>query len=348
MQINQKLKNSLNINKTSLFWGCLSFIISFCLIFIIMQRNFHTSVLKKGLEEGIINLNQINLDIAYSRIDFSSIPGLDLAEIDDFSLYDLNGNWKISFPKIRIYQPWLSTKKLLISLGNEQEFNLKGKIYNISGDESVLEITLEENGQPELLLAQLKNINIKKFAKIKQINIASRKLNMTMPSDSFLPSMENFLEINHVDIDGLLNYPLTSHINHLYLKTMLMGRIENTSDLKSDIHNWLNKDGYLDISAFTINWQPLLMVGRGQLTFTEQLKPVLKLETSSKGMLKLIDDFQNKNFIDSKGAFVVKILLGSKAFKLKENDEELTVVTPINYRDKKLAVENFTIKTFNQ
>lgn len=346
MRVNIPIKSFLNTNSTALICGALGFLLGFSLIFIIMLRGFHVELLKKGLATNIERLNEIDIDVAYGNIEFNRLPGLDLANLKDFSFYALDGSWKLSFPEIRIYQPWLGTNQLLISLGTIQELNLHGKLYQIEGDEAVLELTLEDK-KPQLLLAQLKNLNIKDFAKIGQINLASRRLNKYLPADSFLPSLENYLEINNVDINGLLNYPLTSHINRLYLKTMLMGQIDGSSDLLLNIHNWLNKDGYIDISTFTVNWPPLLMVGRGQLSFTENLKPVLRLETSSKGMLKLIDDFQNKNFIDNKGAFVAKILLSNKAFKLHKDDEELTVVTPIDYRDEKLAVENFTIKTFN-
>lgn len=345
MKINLPIKSFLITNSTALICGALGFLLGFTLIFIIMLRGFHIELLKKGLTANIERLNEIDIDMAYNNIDFNKLPSMDLATIKDFSFYALDGSWKLSFPEIRIYQPWLAANQLLISLGTVQELTLHGKVYHIKGDEAVLELTLEDN-KPQLLLAQLKNLNIKDFAKIGQINLASRRLNKNLPADSFLPSMENFLEINNVDINGLLNYPLTSHINRLYLKTMLMGQIEGSSDLLLNVHNWLNKDGYIDIPTFTINWQPLLMVGRGQLSFTENLKPVLRLETSSKGMLTLIDDFQNKNFIDNKGAFVAKILLSNKAFKLRKDDKELTVVTPIDYRDEKLAVENFTIKTF--
>ncbi len=346
MKIRLPIKKFFTDNSVAFISGALGFLLGFCLIFIFMLRGYHTQILKKGLASNIERLNEIDLDIAYSDIDFGSVPGLDLVTVKDFSIYALNGSWKLSFPEIRVYQPWLSTHKLLFSLGTQQEFNLGGTVYPVNGDEAVLELTLGENHQPQMLLAQLKNLSVKNFAKIGQINIASRRLNQNLPADSFLPSLENFFEINNVKIDGLINYPLTSHINRIYAKTLFMGQLEGSSDLLMDIHNWLGKGGYIDIPTFTINWKPLLMVGRGQLSFTEKLKPVLRLETSSKGMLTLIDDFQNKNFIDSKGAFVVKILLSNKAFKLRQDDEQLTVVTPIDYRDEKLAVENFTLKTF--
>jgi hypothetical protein len=62
-------------------------------------------------------------------------------------------------------------------------------------------------------------------------------------------------------------------------------------------------------------------------------------------MLRLLSDLQKNKFLERKGVFVANILLGAKAFKLKEDDEHYTISTPITYRDGKLAIENITIKT---
>lgn len=59
-----------------------------------------------------------------------------------------------------------------------------------------------------------------------------------------------------------------------------------------------------------------------------------------------MEDLQDRNFLERKGVFVANILLSNKAFKLNEDDEHLTIVTPIDYRNHKLAVENITVKTF--
>ena len=68
--------------------------------------------------------------------------------------------------------------------------------------------------------------------------------------------------------------------------------------------------------------------------------------TSSKALLRLIDDLQKNGFLERKGVFVADILLKSKGFKLHEEDKHLTLTTPINYQDGKLSVENITVKNF--
>ena len=95
-----------------------------------------------------------------------------------------------------------------------------------------------------------------------------------------------------------------------------------------------------------ISWDPLLLVGRGDVHFNEKFEPKMSLHTSSKALLDLLNDLQDKKYLDRKGVFVANILLGAKAFKANENDNYYTITTPITYRDNKLAVENITIKSF--
>ena len=56
----------------------------------------------------------------------------------------------------------------------------------------------------------------------------------------------------------------------------------------------------------------------------------------------------NKGWLESKGVFVAKILLNSKAFKMNRDDKFMTVTTPIDYKDGKLMIENIVVKDLTQ
>ena len=97
-----------------------------------------------------------------------------------------------------------------------------------------------------------------------------------------------------------------------------------------------------------VQWQPLTLVGRGSINFSEKFSPRIYFNTSSKGILRLINDLHENGFLDSKNVFVANILLSNKAFKLNPEDEELTISTPVSYSDGKIAIENLTIKDFTK
>ena len=86
-------------------------------------------------------------------------------------------------------------------------------------------------------------------------------------------------------------------------------KINFTNNLRSDLREWLSKDGHWEIKDFNLSWSPLLLVGKGNLYLNENFKPILQLNTTSKALSVLIDDLEHKNWLDSKGVFVAKILL---------------------------------------
>ena len=88
------------------------------------------------------------------------------------------------------------------------------------------------------------------------------------------------------------------------------------------------------------------MVGRGDLYFSEKLEPRLHLNTSSKALISVMELLEEEQIFERKGVFVSRILLKNKAFKMNEQDEFQTVVTPIDYKDNKLLIENIPVASF--
>ena len=121
-----------------------------------------------------------------------------------------------------------------------------------------------------------------------------------------------------------------------------------SSNYKTALDCWLAQDGYIDVKKLMVNWSPLSLIGEGELNFNENYIPKIKLSTSSKGLFELIENLEQKKWLDSKGVFVAKILLENKAFKIKDSDKHLSVVTPISYNDNILTVEKISIKKFSK
>ena len=131
-----------------------------------------------------------------------------------------------------------------------------------------------------------------------------------------------------------------------YAKTSFIGRFNPEEQFLTAMETWLKEGGFIEVPNLVIQWEPLTLVARGNVNFNEKFAPRIQLNTSSKGLLRLLSDLQKNNFLDSKNVFVANILLTNKAFKLNSEDTELTISTPISYSDGKISIENLTIKDF--
>lgn len=334
-------------NKTFIFSFLFSFALMFFFIEATLARNAMINKIKVELLELQKYLNEFQLDIAYDHIKFNNIPFYPLVKIDNLQLYNLRGTqiWKFQIPELNARPGLLNVNKINFRSSPQISFSLDGKQIDILSN-TILKIGIDSNGKFKTLHLRLRDTDIKDFAKIKEIGIDIRSLHSVKHEALIMPSLEGHIEINDVKINGLIKYPLTSEIKRMYAKATLMGSMPLRDSFMLSAETWLQNSGFIDIPRLIINWQPLLLVGRGTLNFNENLQPRLSLVSSSKAMLNLLDDLQKNKFLDRKGVFVANILLNSKAFKLHEEDKYLTLTTPISYQDKKLSIENITVKTF--
>lgn len=339
----QKLKR----NVFGVFAFLFSFTVVITFISITLSRNAAIHSLKSEIAGIIADLNEVDADIAYDKISFNNIFIYPLIKIENLQIYNLKGSslWKIKFPEISGRPKLFGFGKINLRAGNTAEISIDKDTYQISLGSAKTIIELQKNGNIKELQTYLKNIQIKDFAKIKSLTFISRRLNQAMATRILTPAFESHLEVKNFKFNGLIDYPLAAEIQRIYAKFNLMGNIGDGDTFLLAAENWLKSGGFIEIPSVFVNWAPLLLVGRGDISFDEKFAPKLQLQTSSKAMLELLNDMQAKSYLDRKGVFVANILLNAKAFKLHNDDKYLTIATPITYRDNKLAVENITIKT---
>ena len=106
--------------------------------------------------------------------------------------------------------------------------------------------------------------------------------------------------------------------------------------------------GLIDIPNIILQWEPLTLVGRGDISFSENFSPRIYFNTSSKGLLTLLNDLQKREVLDSSNVFIANIMLKNKAYKINNDDKELTISTPIGYSDNILTIENLPLKDFTK
>lgn len=358
----EKLKNLFSacrhsLGRTLLFlksnlWGVLAFILAFILglffINLTMSRTYAVKQLKSALVNLEEHLNEFNLDIAYDSYSASSIYTQPLITFTNFELYS-PGKWSLKLPELRIRNSVWNAGRFYIILGDEQILSFgKDKNITITSQNADLQIASNTAGNLELLLAQIKNINVKNYFKIQELNLAGRRTGTLNNGGLALSVFENHFEAKNITLNGLLNYPLSSEISRIYAKTNFVGALNPEGPLTAAMENWLHQGGYIGIPNLVINWNPLLLVGRGEINFNEKLEPSLHLMTSSKGLTKLMDDLQDRDFLEKKGVFVAKILLANKSFKLSEEDRYSSVITPLDFSNGKISVENITVRGTRQ
>ena len=327
-----------------------SFIVVFGCIYVTASRNIAIKQIRWQISQIIPQLNELNIDIAYDNIEFNSMFFSPLIKISNFQIYSFNelNNWALSFDNIKAYPNLFGTKKIRFEASSDGSFSFNDYKTFMKTERTFLDI-INQNDKLKEVVLHTQDINLKNLAKIEKISFLLQSLSYKNSKSSItLPSFESFFEINNVNINGLIDYPLSSHINLLYAKASIMGRFTPEKYLLTTLETWLKEGGFIEIPNLIVQWEPLTLVGRGSLNFNENFSTRINFNTSSKGLLRLLADLQKNEVLESKNVFVANILLSNKAFKINPEDEELTISTPIGYSDKKITIENLTIKDFTK
>lgn len=332
------------------WWGAFSFLAVFfvCILFTnaFLQRKVFISQLKKQIMYSIEALNQSGWDLAYDYADFNAFPLFPLAEFDNVKIYNRQKPIAWNCQNISFNNSIINPGKLIFQLEGKQFLSFDTKVHDVKIANLEIFSEHENNGNLKKISLKILDLSISDLADIEQI-IFNCMQTETINSVRDLPSLKNILEIKNIKLNGLLNYPLTQTIKRIFIDSEIIGKINFENNFHSDLREWMLKDGHININDFNLNWPPLLMVGKGSLYFNENFKPILQLNTTSKALNVLIEDLESKNWLDSKGVFVAKILLSGKSYKSDEDDEHLTVTTPISLRDDALLVEKIAVKKFN-
>lgn len=350
-----RIKNSIPALMACIF----SFLLVFGTIYLTASRTIAIKKVRANMAQSIQWLNEAGLDIAYDNIEFNALFFSPLITIDNLQIYNIDGrnnrsnidgmnSWSVTFNKIKAFSNIFGQPRIRFESSDGGLFMFNDFTSKMSSSQTFMDIS-SKDGKFNELVWHAEDINIHDFAKIKKIVFLLQALEHNNNSSSVtMPSYDSYFEVNNVEINGLLNYPLSSHLKLFYAQSEIIGRITPDDSLFTAMETWLKEGGFIEIPNLIVQWEPLTLVARGNVNFNEKFEPKMHLNTSSKGILRLINDLQENSFLDSKNVFVANILLSNKAFKLNPDDKELTISTPISYSDGKISIENLTIKDFTR
>ena len=334
-------------------WGIISFLTFAVTGYTLVWMGFERLDAIKNIRREIVrleeSLNEIGYDIAYEDLSFSSFNPFQIMSVKNLQFYSRRAGehlaWRL--PELNLRTGFFNSRKITFSLPEGQLLELADQKHTVAMPEATAEIRTDKDDRLTQLIFLAKNIKISGLADIEEIQIASRRM-AAQQLNELAPFFENYIDIRNITFNALIDYPLTQTIERLYLNADIIGTIYGAATYKSDWDNWKALGGGIDIRRLVVNWGPLLLVARGDVLYDKQMRPSIRLRSSSKALSELLDELESKGYLESKGVFVAKILLNSKAFKMSKDDKFMTVTTPIDYKDQKLMIENIVIKDLAQ
>jgi len=324
----------------------LCFVLSFAFILIIFGRYNALNQLRSEITRLQNSIENSSIDIAYDNIKFNIWWPMPIVEVENLKIYSKFQpvrEWNIE--KLNINTAFFDFHTLVINLSSKQNIIIDNSTYQIDMPEQNISISYcVQNGIKEILLG-INNLKIKGVADIEEIKFGAQRMAPQRVSHNS-PLMETHILINNIKFDTNQDVPLSQTIDKIYVNANMLGTIKAEETYLESIYDWLADGGKFEIEKSSFEWKPLLMVSRGDLYFNEKLEPRLQLSASSRALVPVMDILEEKGILDRKGVFVTRILLRNKAFKMSDKDEYDTVLTPINYANGKISVENIPVASF--
>ena len=342
-----KRKFSFRISRLGVGTFLFTALLTFSGLWVVLSRAYYIGVIKNEIVRLQNSLNEAGWDVAYNSIEFSpSYPG-ELIKVQDFQFYSLyqGRDFKIEIPYLEVSADLFNPRKLTVNPAPEMDVVYKNTTYHLDIPNPLILIDIDAHDRMAHLLASAKEINIRNTMQIGDLLISAVRKTPANVSGA-VPAWGCNMLLSGMRFDKKYEIALADKIDMIFIDADIMGKVSGNRSYRSAIYEWLEAGGFVNLKYVSLNWKPLALVGRGSLHFNEKLEPNLHLDTSSKGLLESMDSMLQYQWLESKGVFVSKILLGNKAFKLSPKDKYLTVTAPIDFKDRKLQIENITVAKF--
>lgn len=315
--------------------GCGVFALGLLVMWGMLARAYGVECLKVELNKMISNLNKYGYDIAYDNIKFSSVSPFKMMEIENLMLYSFDKqNYKaVKIPSLKVNASFWDYRKLNVTFAPQQTWVVGNDSYKANAETADMIISFDDKGLYNLLLV-MNNYQIKGAAQIKNIRIAMQK-----DEDAQEYVMQNFWDIRNVSLEAENPWNMAKEIEELYADFEVKETLNAAGMLYSD------KDVRIDVNKFIVNWKPLVMVARGAVEFDENNQPVARLISTSKELIPTLDNLEKAQVIDSKGAFVAKIVLGKKTKQVIEGEDYYTIISPLEISPDKITLESIPLWT---
>lgn len=315
--------------------GCGVFVLGLIIIWGMLARAYGVECLKTEMVKIITTLNKYGYDIAYDNIKFSSVSPFKMMEIENLMIYSLDKqNYKaVKIPSLSVNASLWDYRKLNVKLSPQQTWAIGDTDYQAEAETSDMLISFDDSGMYNMLLV-MNNYQINGAANIKTIRIAMQRDDA---ADDYV--MKNFWDVRNIKLLTENTWNMSKEIEELYADFELKEEPSQAGKL------YPPQNLHIDINKFIINWKPLVMVARGAVEFDEANQPRAKLISTSKELIPTLDNLEKAQVIDSKGAFVAKIILGKKTQQIVEGEDYYTIISPLEISPDKITLESIPLWT---
>lgn len=314
------------------------FLLVIFVFWVVLARAYGSKLLRNNLAQIFDALNQKGYDIAYDDIEFSSISPFHIMKIQNFKLYhsDENGNrWEWNVPEVSLNANLLNYKSVSFYFSPAQSVVVNQDKFPFEARELTANAYFK-NGALYSFLFNAGNIVFSNGAKIKNMKSAIQQ------NDD--ETYEIKFDVRHVELIEGKSWNMSNAIEEIYIEMTTNKKFSDTGSFYDSLLTWQKDGGRFDVQRLIVNWLPLVLVGKGKLSFNAQLEPKLSLVTTSKGAELTLDNLGNAQIFDSKNVFVAKILLSTKQKEWDaQGNKEGTFSLPISFSEGQFDIENISM-----
>lgn len=328
--------------------GLLTAVIGITVIWISLERAQLIAAIKQELLDIENSLLAAGYDVAYEELGFNHFSPWQVMRIKDLKIYSLDGadykEWKCD--EFAVSADVFDIRKIRFHFSRNQTIQKGTQTWEMEVPQAFAEMTISPENRFQDFNLRIADLTVKKLLTIRQINFAAQRMAPKQVNANG-PFIETHLDVHDLTIADYTGWPMNKEVEYFYLNGNVIGTIERQPIFSESLYDWIEKDGHIEVKKMILNWQPLVMVAKGDLYFNENLAPNLTLNTSSLALVDTLDKMNANGWLEDKGVFVARILLNNKSFKKNQSDKYFTVTTPLKINDKQILIESIPVKTLD-
>ncbi len=310
------------------------FVCAMLVIWALLARNYGVERFKQEFEKAIAGLNDIGYDVAYDSISFSSISPFKIAAIKNFKLYKQDNEhfWAWNVEELGINASILNYGSLVFYFNGAQTVQIGEESFSAHDEGLSLKAQFDADGLYNLLM-RAKKFEAEGAFSLKEFRWAVQRLDEDKKYNSKI-------DLRHVALLGSHSWHMSDVIEEFFADIDVYGTFEAAKSYRDSLTAWDESLGNIEVNRLILNWKPLVLVGKGDISFTENLVPEMKLVTTSRGLVESLDNLEKAEVFDGKSVLVAKILLSSKMTKLRSEEDPEAIISTISVLPNQINIEN--------
>ena len=310
------------------------FVGSLLVIWALLARNYGVERFKQEFEKTIAGLNDMGYDVAYDDISFTAISPFKIATIKNFKLYkkDSDKFWAWNVEELGVNASILNYGTLIFYFSDKQSVQFGEETFSAHAESLSLKARFDEDGLYNLLL-RTKKFEAEALFSVKEFRWAIQRMDDEQKYNSKT-------DIRHIALLNSASWHMSDVIDEFFADIDIYGEFKAAQSYRDSLMEWKGALGNIEVNRLILNWKPLVLVGKGDISFTEELIPEMKLVTTSRGLVETMDNLETAEVFDAKSVLVAKILLSTKMTKLQSEEDPEAIISTIAVLPNQLNIEN--------